>query len=115
VVLAPALSIRLYAQPLIAKGDYFGFKALARAGTYEFNPYDARSLDDPDFCLSSMRVNAVMLWEVKPGSAFYVVWTRMQEDGSNPGTFAFGRDVRQLLSAPGDDVVMVKMAYWFGR
>ena len=62
-----------------------------------------------------MRVNAFLRWEVKPGSAFYVVWTRSQEDESNPGNFAFRRDVRQLLSAPGDDVVMVKLAYWIGR
>jgi hypothetical protein len=115
VVLAPTLSIRLYAQPLIAKGDYFEFKALARPRTFNFDPYDASSLDDPDFSLSSMRVNAVLRWEVKPGSAFYVVWTRSQEDESNPGSFSLRRDARQLLSAPGDDVVMVKLAYWIGR
>jgi hypothetical protein len=52
---------------------------------------------------------------MKPGSALYAVWTRQQTDLSNPGVFAPGRDTRALFGARGDDVVLVKMAYWLGR
>ena len=34
---------------------------------------------------------------MRPGSNFYVVWTRQQEDPSNPGVFSPGRDVRAML------------------
>ena len=49
------------------------------------------------------------------GSALYAVWTRQQVDLSNPGVFAPGRDARALFGAGGDDVFLVKMAYWLGR
>jgi len=65
--------------------------------------------------VKSLQVNAVFRWELKPGSTFYAVWTRYQRDESRPGTFALGRDARAMFSAPADDVVLVKMAYWIGR
>jgi hypothetical protein len=52
---------------------------------------------------------------MKPGSALYAVWARQQVDQSNPGVFTPGRDARALFGAPGDDVVLVKLAYWLGR
>ena len=70
---------------------------------------------DPDFNFKSLRLNAVFRWELKPGSAFYAVWTRQQQDSANPGTFALSRDARALFSAPGDDIFLVKIAYWIGR
>jgi hypothetical protein len=65
--------------------------------------------------LWSLRVNAVFRWELKPGSTFYAVWTRQQQDAANPGDFSMGRDVAALFSSPGDDIVLVKLAYWIGR
>ncbi len=43
VILSPTVSIQLYAQPLLAAGDYGGFKELARPRTYDFNQYGARA------------------------------------------------------------------------
>jgi len=60
-------------------------------------------------------VNAVFRWEIKPGSTLYAVWTRQQTDETDPGVFRAGRDVRAMLTAPGDDVILFKFAYWFGR
>jgi hypothetical protein len=57
----------------------------------------------------------VFRWELNPGSTFYAVWTRQQQDLSNPGLFVPGRDARAMLGAPGDDVILFKMAYWIGR
>ncbi len=70
---------------------------------------------DPDFNLKSLRVNAVFRWELKPGSTIYGVWTRQQQDTSVLGGFRLGRDAARMFSAPGDDVFLVKMAYWIGR
>ncbi len=142
VILTPRVSLQVFMQPLLAAGDYTDFKELARPRTYDFRRYGAGgaplsydpaarqytadpdgpggeapafSFGDPDFNLKSLRVNAVFRWEVKPGSTFYAVWTRQQQNLSNPGVFAPGRDLRDMFGAPGDDVVMVKMAYWIGR
>jgi hypothetical protein len=60
-------------------------------------------------------VNAVFRWEIKPGSTLYAVWTRQQEDNRDPGHFVLGRDTGRLFTSPGDDVFLVKMAYWIGR
>ncbi len=138
--LSPQVSIRLYAQPLLASGNYAGFKELAAPRTFAFTEYGgasslvfdstrqhytidpdgdgpASSFDfaDPDFNLKSLRVNAVFRWEIKPGSTFYGVWTRQQQDTRFPGDFRASRDVSLMFSAPGDDVFLVKMAYWIGR
>jgi hypothetical protein len=139
VILTPRLSVQVFAQPLLSAGDYTDFKELAARGTFEFLRYEANQLafdaesrrytvdpsgggdadpfsfTDPDFNLKSLRLNAVFRWELKPGSTLYVVWTRQQQDLADPGVFAPGRDFAAMLRAPGDDVVMVKMAYWIGR
>jgi hypothetical protein len=140
-IITPTVSLQLFAQPLLAAGDYSDFKELARPRTYDFVHYGATAgsiaydgiarsyavdpdangaapgftFNDPDFNFKSLRVNAVFRWEVKPGSAFYAVWTRQQVDLSNPGAFSPGRDARALFGARGDDVFLVKMAYWLGR
>ncbi|HEX2458919.1 MAG TPA: DUF5916 domain-containing protein, partial [Vicinamibacterales bacterium] len=73
------------------------------------------SFDNPDFNLKSLKLNAVFRWEIKSGSNFYAVWTRQQEDERDPGHLVFGRDTGRLFGAPGDDVFLVKIAYWIGR
>ena len=47
---------------------------------------EARSfrLAVPDFNFKSLRVNAVLRYEFRPGSAAYVVWTQRRQDGKNP-------------------------------
>jgi hypothetical protein len=135
VVLTPRLSLQIFMQPLLASGDYSEFKELAAPRTFDFNRYanpqfDAStrtytvdpgtgapsfSFNDPDFNLKSARLNAVFRWELKPGSTFYAVWTRQQVDHRYPGDFALGRDAAAMFSAPGDDIFLVKLAYWMGR
>jgi hypothetical protein len=141
VILTPRLSLQVFAQPLVSVGDYDNFKELARPRTFDFLSYGATvgeiaydaatedyavdpdgagaaprfTFDNPDFNFKSLRVNAVFRWELKPGSTFYAVWTRQQQDDANPGDFAIGRDTSALFSAPGDDIFLVKLAYWIGR
>jgi hypothetical protein len=141
LVLAPKLSVQLYTQALLSSGDYPAIKELAAPRTYDFPTYgvDVGSIQAepggksylidpdgagaaspfrlpiPDFNLKSLRVNAVLRWEFRPGSAAYVVWTQRRQDGANPGELSFGRDLGDLLGAPPDDVFMVKVAWWLGR
>jgi len=57
----------------------------------------------------------VFRWEFKPGSTLYVVWTQQREDETTDGRFSFNQDISRMMRAPGDNVFMVKMSYWFGR
>ena len=67
-------------------------------------------------CLTeSVDVNAVFRWEWRLGSTLYFVWTQNRVDLSNPGRLSLGRDSRRLVTAPADDILLVKFAYWFGR
>jgi hypothetical protein len=141
VIFTPHASLQVFMQPLLATGDYDGFKELARPRTYDFIRYgtDAGSVSfdaatriytvdpdgsgaapsftfsDPDYNFKSLRLNAVFRWEMKPGSNFYAVWTRQQQDFSHPGDFVPGRDARAMFGAPGDDIVLFKFSYWIGR
>lgn len=105
------LSFQLYLQPFLASGDYHDFKQLARARSAEYTPY-AGSVGNPDFNLRSMRGNAVVRWEFRPGSALYVVWNENRQDVAPVGDFNFRRDFSALPNAPSTDVFMVKLSYW---
>jgi hypothetical protein len=137
--LSPRMSLQVYAQPLLAVGDYGRFKELARARTYDFHRYGvdlgtlARSdtgyvvdpdgggpagaiaFDDPDFNLKSLRVNAVFRWEWRLGSTLYVVWTQGRQETAGPARMVFGRDLADLFSTRPDDVLLVKVSYRFSR
>jgi hypothetical protein len=139
LVLSPRLSLQLYTQMLLSTGDYPAIKELEAPRTYDFPTYgvDVGTIDkdpggylvdpdgegpaspfhlaDPNFNFKSLRVNAVLRWEFRPGSAAYVVWTQRRQNQVNPGDFSFGRDAGDLLGSPADDVLMVKVAWWFGR
>ena len=141
LVLSPRLSLQLYTQALLSTGDYPTIREFAAPRTYDFPVYgvdvgtiakdpdlpvyvidpdgagEARSfrIPVPDFNFKSLRVNAVLRWEFRPGSAAYVVWTQRRQDGRNPGDHDFGRDLGDLFSAPADDVFMVKLAWWIGK
>ena len=140
LALTPRLSLQLYLQALLSSGDYPQIKELAAPRTYDFpvygqdvgtivrDPGGDYTIDpdggggappfrllNPDFNFKSLRVNAVLRWEFRPGSALYAVWTQRRENEANPGDFVFGRDTADLLGAPADDIFLVKLAWWFGR
>jgi hypothetical protein len=141
LILSPRMSFQLYAQPLLSTGAYSTFKEAAAPRTYSFlrygyetgsiaydEPSGAYLVDpaagtedrpfafgNPDFNFKSLRVNAVYRWEFRPGSTFYLVWTQMREDDARPGRFALGSDLSRMFAAPGDNVLMAKISYWFSR
>src|SRR5215212_4337377 len=73
------------------------------------------TIDDPNFNIKSLRLNGVVRWEWKPGSTLYFVWTENRRNTDHPGDYSFRRDFGDLLTAPPDDVVMVKASWWIGR
>jgi hypothetical protein len=132
----PRLSLELYAQPFLAAGDFSHYKELAAAGSDRFDVYGTDrgtisvhdgvytvrpDLDaplfhfqDPAFNIRSLRGNAVLRWEYRPGSTLFLVW-QQQRSGFEPlGDFAFRRDAGEILAAPATNVLMIKATYWLG-
>jgi hypothetical protein len=111
----PTMSLLTFIQPLISSGEYTGYKALARANSYDFTavPYAG---SDPSFNFKSLRGNAVFRWEYMPGSAMFLVWTQERThyvEGPGMGNFSFGPDSRRLMDADADNIFLAKLSYYF--
>jgi len=141
LILSPRMSLQMYLQPLLSAGKYAGFKEAAKPRTDDYLTYGVDTgtitfdqdegayvvypgpggtgspflIPNPDFNYTSWRANTVFRWEFKPGSTLYVVWTQQREDETTDGDLAFNADISRMMRAPGDNVFMVKMSYWFGR
>jgi hypothetical protein len=73
-------------------------------------------LQNPNFNLSSLRGNAVLRWEYRPGSTLFLVWTRQGSDFTPfTGDLRLSRDLDRLLDAETDNVFLVKLTYWLNR
>ena len=79
----------------------------ASTANYEFG--------NPDFNFRSLRGNAVLRWEYRPGSTLFVVWQQQRSHVDPFGDFELSRDARGVFDAPPDNVFVVKVSYWFGR
>jgi hypothetical protein len=134
----PTLSLQLFLQPLLAVGNYFNYKEVAKPKTLDLNEYGKNgstitydnasgeyiidpdgvgsaksfSVGNPNFNFKSLRGNAVLRWEAMPGSILYFVWSHDQQNYDDAGEFIFGRDLRNLWKSEGNDVFMVKFSYW---
>lgn len=131
----PKLSLQMFAQPLIASGDYSDYKEFSRPRSYDFlhygtngSTYDPSTgtvdpdgagpapsfvIDNPDFNFRSLRGNAVVRWEYMPGSALFLVWTQNRNDLEPVGRFDFQQDLDHLLDAGADNIFLIKASYYF--
>lgn len=73
------------------------------------------SIDNPDFRTHSLRGNAVVRWEYRPGSALYFVWQQSRSDFLPfEGDFQPRRETTAIFGRP-SNVFLVKATYWFAR
>jgi hypothetical protein len=131
------LSLQLYLQPLIVSGGYDDLKELRAPRTYEFDVYGGHRgtiqpdlsggyivdpdaggpapsfpVENPDFNFRSLRGNAVLRWEYRPGSALFLVWQQSREGAEPFGNFEFSRDWHGLFRIEPENVVAIKATYW---
>lgn len=141
VTFTPELTLELFAQPFIASGAYTSFRQFARprsldkqaygqdvgtiaydgsTSTYTVDPDGAGpassfTIDNPDFTVRSLRGNAVLRWQYRPGSTVFFVWTQERNGSDAVGQF----DLRNQSSAIFHDrpvnIFLVKVNYWLGR
>ncbi|MDB4905288.1 MAG: hypothetical protein JWO05_72 [Gemmatimonadetes bacterium] len=145
VTLSPTLSLQMYAQPFVAAGRYTGYMEFQQPGTYRFAKYGSQQgtiapltdtkgavvgysvdpdgagsspsfgIQNPNFNVRSLRGNAVVRWEYRPGSALFFVW-QQQRSGFDPsGEFDAGSNVGDIFHTIPTNVFLVKATYWMGR
>lgn len=110
VTFTPRLTLETYVQPLLSSADYGAGRQLQLPRTFTFIP--AADAPEPDFNLRSLRGNAVVRWEWRPGSTIFFAWQQSRNDIAPFGDFSFGRDRRALLGTPPDNIFLVKVNYW---
>jgi hypothetical protein len=78
-------------------------------------PAPVLTISNPDFSVQSLRGNAVVRWEYRPGSALFFVW-QQQRSGFQQydGEFRTGHALREIFTQP-TNVFLVKATYWFAR
>jgi hypothetical protein len=69
---------------------------------------------DRDFNVRSLRGNAVLRWEYRPGSTLFFVWQQERGDEGEAGRFR-PRDLADALTAPARNVFLIKATYWLNR
>jgi len=139
VTFTPTLTLELYLQPLIVSAAYTRFHEYNRPRTLDRTYYGVNggTIEDsagvlykidpdgagpaalfrvwnPNFNYRSLRGNAVVRWEFRPGSTLYLVWTQQREDAAPYGDVEVGRDLRGLFDHQSRNVFLVKMSYWMG-
>ena len=73
------------------------------------------TVNQPDFNVRSLRGNAVMRWDYRPGSSLYFVW-QQERSGFEPiGDFDGRRDVGAIFRTVPTNVFLVKATYWIGK
>jgi hypothetical protein len=132
----PRLSLQVFAQPLIADGEYSRFKSLRERRTYEFDEFresdgtlartdegivlrqpggTAINIGNPDFHTRSLVGNAVLRWEYRPGSTLFFVWQQRRSGFEDRSDFAPGRNLGGIFREPPENVFAIKASYWFAR
>jgi hypothetical protein len=92
---------------------------ICRAGGWQYvdatgNGSIDHIFSDRDFNVVSLRGNAVLRWEYRPGSTLFLVWQQRRFDRRPFGDFDLGRDHRDILDLHPDNVLIVKLNYWLG-
>jgi hypothetical protein len=130
---SPTLSLQVFAQPFLASGAFGAAKEFAEPGKFRFLTYgrdvgviaDGRiypngqqagavsfAVPQPDFNVGSLRGNAVMKWDWRPGSTMYLAWQQTRDNFRPVGDFALSRDLDSLFGARPDNIFLVKVSYW---
>jgi hypothetical protein len=101
-------------------GDTFFVDPL-RAGTCPERPPAAGDRNftvrfaDPAFNIRSLRGNAVLRWEYRPGSALFLVWQQERSAPETVGDFDLRGDMGAIFRERARNVFMAKASYWLGR
>ncbi len=141
ITFTPDLSLEVYLQPLVSGNRFSSFKEYAAprslrtlaygrdvgtistttsaSGGREYSvdpdgsgPARPFSFDDPNFTLHSLRGNAILRWQFRPGSTLYLVWTQDRSGTAATGSLALGPDIGRIFDRPPADTFLAKITWW---
>ena len=92
---------------LLPAGDVMGFDR-DLDGVADF------VIDVPDYNYRALRSTVVLRWQYRPGSSAFLIWSQGRESSTLDRELSFGRDLKGLVGADGEHVLLVKVNYWFG-
>jgi hypothetical protein len=143
VTLSPTLSFQSYLQPFVAVGRYSDFKEFLTPGGFAFarfgtdqgtvaettdaegivtgytvdadgsGPAASYSFGNPNFNVHSLRGNAVLRWEYRPGSTLFFVWQQQRSGAASQFDFDMQRDGGAIFRERPTNIFLIKAAYWF--
>ena len=140
---SPRLTLQLWAQPFVSSGRFAAFKEFSAPGVFAFDVYgrdrgtiarrsgpsaDLVTVDpdgagpavpftfaEQDFLVRSVRGNAVLRWEYRPGSTFFLVWQQQRSGADDQADLGATRDIGSVFRDPARNVFLVKVSHWLGR
>jgi hypothetical protein len=142
--LTPRLSLQSYFQPFVAVGRYEALKEFTTPRAYDFavygrdrgtmventsngavtsytvdpdgaGPAATFTVRNPNFNVHSLRGNAVLRWEYRPGSALFFVWQQQRSGSESAYELDASRDVGAIFRERPTNIFLVKAAYWLSR
>ena len=136
--ITPDLSVQFYGNPFISTGKYSEFKRATNTIDKQYEnrfvlldnnmiTYDAvnnrysvaepdgnqYSFYNPDFSFREFRFNLVARWEYRPNSTVYLVWAQGRSGSSTKYVSSFNQNIRELFEYTPNNVLMLKLSYWF--
>ncbi len=135
----PYVSLQLFLQPFASAGHFEQYKEFLTPQQFDFAVYgeDAGTVTrsggdvtvDPDgagpaasftfrdqnYTARELRGNAVLRWELRPGSALFLVWQQSRDAFESTADLNVAGQMGTLLGEPARNVFLVKLAWWLGR
>jgi hypothetical protein len=128
LALSPDLSIQGYGQLFAARGRYLDYREITgqlgpRPFLYrrELAPSDYRGdsdgdgVEDDDFAFATLNANLVLRWELRPGAALMVVYTRAQRADVELGGARPVIGYRGLARGATEEILLAKLTWYVGR
>ena len=139
--ITPRLSFEFYAQPFVSAGVYSPLRLAADVRNVDYlarqdvleddrmnRPGEGQTIEvdadrdgtvdftflDPNFRIVSLRTNAVVRWEFKPGSTLFFVWQQNRGQRTSNGSDGIRGGLIDGFRGDGTNVLAVKVAYWIG-
>jgi hypothetical protein len=138
--ITPELTIQYYGSPYLSTGVYNNFKRItdSRANLYgdRFHTFSGQEIyldtdnnayhidetadgsvdyefSNPDFNFRQFRSNLVARWEYRPGSILYLVWQHSMTGHDAVTDPSLANNMGQLWDIYPNDILMLKLNYWF--
>lgn len=108
-IFARDLTLQYYFQIFFAKGTFENYAVMTSPSS--FIPYPAYS--HPDFNKLSFHSNVVLRWEFLPGSTAYLVWSQARDGAVGDFATPFSEEFRHTFSLPMENVLLLKISYWW--